>query len=190
MTADNSSSISLWRTAVLQHRITVSILLALACLWFIHPSRYSLLLSLPLIILGEAVRIWASGHIHKMVEVATTGPYALCRHPLYLGHLLITAGFCVAGNNIWLAIIGLPLFFAIFNPTMASEEEQLDASFGQTYREYCESVPRVLPRWSRKALQGGHDWQQVRKHREANNILGLLGALAIFAAIGLWQGSL
>jgi len=189
MPEEKPAPVSAWRTAVLQHRISVSIALALGCLWFIRPSQESLLLSLPLILLGETVRIWASGHIHKMVEVTTTGPYALCRHPLYLGHLLITAGFCVAGNNVWLAFAVLPLFFAIFIPTMQREEESLADKFGQTYRDYMAGTARILPRWSARTLQGGHDWQQVRKHREANNILGLIAAIALFAAIGLWRGS-
>jgi protein-S-isoprenylcysteine O-methyltransferase Ste14 len=189
MPADHPPTPSAWRKAVLQHRITVSLALALGCLWFIYPSRESLLLSLPLIMLGEAVRIWASGHIHKMVEVTTTGPYALCRHPLYLGHLLITTGFCVAGNNAWLALAVMPLFFVIFIPTMEQEETALADKFGQTYRDYMDETPRILPRWSTRVRQGGHDWQQVRKHREANNILGLVGALVLFAMVGLWRGS-
>lgn len=188
MSAEQPTAIAAWETIVLRHRITLSLVLALACLLFINPSRFSLLLSLPLIVLGEAVRIWASGHIHKMVEVATTGPYALCRHPLYLGHLLITAGFCVAGNNVWLALVVLPVFFAIFVPTMKREEEALEEKFGQAYRDYIAGTPRILPRLTARALQGSHDWQQVRKHREANNILGLVGALVLFALVSLWRG--
>ncbi|MDX8407550.1 MAG: isoprenylcysteine carboxylmethyltransferase family protein, partial [Mariprofundaceae bacterium] len=62
-------------------RIPASALMALAILLFARPTTLSLLTGLLLIISGESLRIWASGHIHKMAEVTQTGPYAMCRHP-------------------------------------------------------------------------------------------------------------
>ncbi|MFQ5355214.1 MAG: methyltransferase family protein [Mariprofundaceae bacterium] len=178
-----------WQRLVLEHRIIVSAVLVLLVIGFVRPSCWSISASLPLIALGEALRLWASGHIQKMKEVTNTGPYALCRHPLYLGHFLIAAGFCVAGNNIWVSLFVLPGFWIIFHPTMQKEELLLVEKFGMAYEDYRRESPQFWPRWSKLALRGGHDWKLVRQHREWNNVLGLLALLVLMAAIGLWRGS-
>jgi len=178
-----------WQSIVQNHRVTISAILVLLMVGFVEPSRWSLLAGLPLIFAGEAFRLWASGHIHKMSEVTDTGPYALCRHPLYLGHFLIAAGFCISGNVVWVAILVLAGFWLIFQPTMQREDEMLEEKFGSTYEEYRHRIPGFWPQWSGRALQGGHSWPLVRQHREWNNVLGLLLALGLVAGIGIWRGS-
>ncbi len=180
----------LWRKLVIEHRISISVVFAIALLVFVRPSLASLLWSIPFIVAGELLRLWASGHIHKSKHVTQTGPYAICRHPLYLGHLLITIGFLVAANNIWIALAGVLVFWLIFDTTMGNEENYLTDLFGEEYNEYRKKVPQLLPRWSKDALTGGHDWALVKQHREMNNIWGIIAALAIFTAIGFWRGSL
>jgi len=178
-----------WRKLVIEHRITLSLAFALAALIFIRPNRSSLFYGIPLIVLGEAIRIWASGHIHKMREVTRTGPYALCRHPLYTGHFLITCGFLLIGNQPAIAVAGLLVFWLIFLPTMQREERELQQVFGREYANYMQQVPRFIPRWHADAMQGGLDWKQVRNHREWNNILGLIAGVFVMAGLGLWYGS-
>jgi len=178
-----------WQTMVLNHRIMVSAIMVLFIIGFIRPSRWSTLAGLPLILAGELLRLWASGHIHKMSEVTDTGPYALCRHPLYLGHFLIAAGFCVSGNAVWVAILALAGFWLIFHPTMQREEVMLVEKFGSIYEDYRRRIPGFWPLWNARVLQGGHSWQLVRQHREWNNVLGLILAVGLVAGIGLWRGS-
>jgi len=187
--ADTGAPLSGWRKLVLEHRITLSIAFTVPALYFIRPTAESMLYGLPFIILGEAVRIWASGHIHKMREVTRTGPYAMCRHPLYLGHFLITLGFLLAAHNIWLLPAGIAVFLLIFMPTMQREESMLTETFGDNYRQYAAEVPRFFPRFHKKALSGHFDWHQVRQHREMNNVAGLVGGIALFAMLGMWWGS-
>lgn len=178
-----------WRRLVLEHRVLVTAVLVLPMAMMVRPSRVSLVAGLPLIVLGEALRLWASGHIHKMREVATTGPYALCRHPLYLGHFFITAGFVVAGNSPWVALLAVIGFWLIFQPTMEREEGMLRDQFGADYEAYMQTTPRFWPRWRPTALVGGHSWALVRQHREINNILGLAAGLGVLAGFGLWWGT-
>jgi len=178
-----------WRKLVIEHRITLSLAFALVALIFIRPSRTGMLYGVPLIIMGEAIRIWASGHIHKMREVTRTGPYALCRHPLYVGHFLITCGFLFIGSSIPVLAVGLLVFWLIFQPTMEREEGELQKVFDQEYGDYMQQVSRFVPRWHADAMLGGHDWTQVRNHREWNNILGLVAGIAIMAGLGLWHGT-
>lgn len=178
-----------WRKIVIEHRITLSLAFALTALLFIRPGRTGLLYGVPLIVLGETIRIWASGHIHKMREVTRTGPYALCRHPLYLGHFLITCGFLAIGSQPVIAVAGLLVFWLIFQPTMQREERELQKVFGQEYAGYMQHVPRFMPHWHADSMRGGHDWKQVQNHREWNNILGLIAGVFVMAGLGLWYGS-
>ena len=46
-----------------------------------------------LMLAGLAVRSWASGTLRKGKGLTTWGPYRLCRHPLYLGTMLLITGF-------------------------------------------------------------------------------------------------
>ena len=54
--------------------------------WFAYvsePTRLALMLSSPLVLAGNLLRLYASGFISKNRQLATNGPYALMRHPLY-----------------------------------------------------------------------------------------------------------
>ncbi|MDQ6993845.1 MAG: isoprenylcysteine carboxylmethyltransferase family protein, partial [Mariprofundus sp.] len=82
----------------LRARIPASILMGVALLYLARPTVQSWMIGLVVITLGEALRIWASGYIHKSAEVTSSGPYAMCRHPLYLGHFIIATGFCIAAD--------------------------------------------------------------------------------------------
>jgi len=179
-----------WRSIVEQHRIKLSATFALVALYFAVPSWSSIAWGLPLIVLGEGIRIWASGHIQKMAEVTQTGPYSLCRHPLYLGHAFITAGFLLAAANIWLLIFGMIVFLLIFLPTMDREEGDLLQHFGEEYRRYMQKVPRFFPHLSTDIMGGNFDWSLVVRHREGNNILGLIGGVAGMIILGWLRGSL
>jgi len=174
---------------LLRARIPASVLMAVAIVVLSHPRYESWLIGLAVIVTGELLRIWASGHIHKMAEVTRTGPYALCRHPLYLGHLLIATGFCIAGDSIMAFIVVSLSFLLIYVPTWKNEEKNLTEKFGDTYVEFMQNTPALLPRWSSKALRGNFSWEMVKKHREWNHVAGLFVASLGMIALGLWHGS-
>lgn len=96
--------------------------------------------------LGVVIRAWAAGCIRKDQELATTGPYAHTRNPLYLGSLFIGAGVTLAGGRWYFVVLFLLFFAVIYRRTMLDEEEGLEEEFGDTYRRYREAVPALLPR--------------------------------------------
>jgi len=119
---------------------------ALLLLWLATRGPLNLW-GLALAALGEMLRLWASGHIHKGGEILTTsGPYAFCRNPLYLGSLLLAAGLALAVNSPWLAAALAGLFIAFHFITIAHEERRLETRYGTAYTEYRHHVPRLLPR--------------------------------------------
>lgn len=154
-----------------------------------HPAAiaWSLVLVLP----GLALRAAASGTVKKNRELAVTGPYAYTRNPLYLGSMLMAAGFAVALLSWPLALLLAAGFAVIYIPVIASEERFLRDTFPD-FEDYCRQVPRVLPRfWPRltpaKAQNGqavppeaaaanapssGFSFALYRKHREYNAAIG------------------
>lgn len=102
---------------------------------------------LPVILLGEAIRIWSSGHLLKGRQLATDGPYAFVRHPLYVGNFLLGLGFCVI---IWNPLIVLSYvigFFIVYRETIAVEEKKLQERFEPSFKSYKEQVHPFIPRF-------------------------------------------
>lgn len=111
------------------------------------PTALSLLIGLVPVALGEALRIWACGHLVKNRRLTTTGPYAYVKNPLYVGTILISSGFCVVARR-WemLAVVALA-FFAYYMPRKKKiEGDRLRKIYGEDYERYDEAVPDLLPR--------------------------------------------
>lgn len=101
--------------------------------------------SLALVLPGLLLRSYASGYVKKNRELTTTGPYAYTRNPLYLGSMLMAAGFALALWS-WLVAVVLAAGFAlVYIPVIASEEGYLRAHFAG-FEAYCRAVPRLIPR--------------------------------------------
>jgi len=137
-----------------------------------------------LVVPGLLIRALASGHVRKNESLATSGPYAYTRNPLYLGSLLMGMGFCVAARSWWVGVALVVMFFAIYLPVIRDEEAFLRRTFPE-FEEYARRVPRMLPRISsqpssEKEVPAGFSLDLYLKHHEYN---ALLGALATTAAL-------
>ncbi len=132
------------------------------------------------------VRGWAAGHIVKNQRLATTGPYAHTRNPLYFGSFLIAAGFAIAVH--WSMLLLVIAFFAlIYAPTMERERRGMGGRFPDEYDEYARNVPLFIPRptpW-RTANDtvpdnsgGGFNLQLYLKHKEWKALLVFVLAVA------------
>ncbi len=128
-----------------RHRGKLQLLAFLLAVAWATPSLAAILLGLPLVVVGLALRTWASGHLAKNTRLCTTGPYGLCRHPMYLANLIILAGILVAGNNIYMTATGLLLTIAVYVFAIRREEALLDYLFDEDYAQYCQTTPCLLP---------------------------------------------
>jgi protein-S-isoprenylcysteine O-methyltransferase Ste14 len=96
---------------------------------------------------GELLRLWASGHLHKGAEcLSTSGPYAFCRNPLYLGSMFLGIGLALAVKPYWLAAAVAVLFIIFHFITIAYEESRLEIRYAEEFAEYRRHVPRLIPR--------------------------------------------
>jgi protein-S-isoprenylcysteine O-methyltransferase Ste14 len=133
-----------------------------------------------LAVLGVYFRTMAAGIIKKNEELAASGPYALCRHPLYFGSFLLSLGLAVASHSpvVWGCFIVLfPLFYI---PAMKKEEGVLLEKFGARYEEYRGRTPVFLPRPGRLDL-ADFRWTGVFANREHVNWLVLVLLLLVMA---------
>ena len=142
-------------------------------------------------VVGLALRAWAAGSIDKGEALATGGPYAYTRNPLYLGSFIIGAGAGLAGGHwVWLAVFAL-FFAAVYIPTMRREAEELSDRFGERYREYAAHVPAfavsMAPYRATEAdsAPSGFAWSRYGRYREWEAALGVLGLFAVLSA-KLW----
>ena len=100
-----------------------------------------------LVIFGVLGRFWAILYIggHKNLTVIQSGPYSICRHPLYLFSTIATAGFgLMLGSVVLTALLGV-VVFVILSLTAQREERFLRAEFGGAYEAYAARVPRIWP---------------------------------------------
>jgi protein-S-isoprenylcysteine O-methyltransferase Ste14 len=161
-----------------------------------HPAAVAW--SLALVLPGLLLRSVAAGTVKKDRELAMTGPYAYTRNPLYLGSMLMAAGFAVALLSWPLALVLAVGFTVIYVPVIASEEHFLHATFPE-FDTYCRRVPRLIPRLTparvsspeisasqtsgpavptsvsaavTKAKSGGFSFQLYRRHQEYNAAIG------------------
>src|ERR1700680_1975660 len=106
---------------------------AFAC--FSAPTPASLAAGLPVSLCGLAWRAWAAGYLAKNQQLATGGPYAYSRNPLYLGTLLVAAGLAIAARSPGLALLFAAVFIFVYLPVIVLEEQHLRKLFPE-YEDY------------------------------------------------------
>jgi protein-S-isoprenylcysteine O-methyltransferase Ste14 len=163
--------------AVARLRVPSGFLLVAAFAWFSAPTPASLAAGLPLSLCGLAWRAWAAGHLAKNQQLATGGPYAYSRNPLYLGTLLVAAGLAVASRSAALGLLFAAVFVLVYLPVISLEEQHLSTLFS-AYRDYAARVPLLIPR---RSLPGSERfrWALYMKNQEYQALAGFLVGCAL-----------
>lgn len=120
-------------------------------------------------VLGIAIRLWASGHVKKDKVLATTGPYAFVRHPLYVGNHLITLGFCLASGLWWSFLVWIALGFFYYPQTIAHEDRLLARLFPGQWEPWAQRTRALIPRLTPYPSNQTSEWsfqQSLRKNGE------------------------
>ena len=136
-------------------------------------------------VVGIAVRFWASGCIKKNDELATDGPYAFARHPLYVGNFLIGTGYAIASGYV-LALLAWGLLYYLYHrPAIEREDRKLCHRFPETWPAWAEETPALLPVALLKLKKLPHvgPWslKQSLRNGEPLYVVGLLSGLAWMA---------
>jgi protein-S-isoprenylcysteine O-methyltransferase Ste14 len=159
--------------AISRRRVTAGFLIGVLAVWLADPSRGSLTLGAGVATAGEMLRVWAAGHLEKGREITASGPYAITRHPLYLGSAFIAAGMAIASNRLLVVLIIAAYLTITIGAAIWTEEAHLTEKFGHQYPAYREGdLPRVARRFS---------LTRVIRNREYRAIGGLALVLAVLA---------
>jgi protein-S-isoprenylcysteine O-methyltransferase Ste14 len=179
-----NTSLPAWSVVARRIRVPLGFLFAGLYLLLARPTWQSIALGSILIFLGLWIRALASGYVRKNEALATSGPYAYTRNPLYLGSLLIGVGFAMAARSWWIGLLLLAMFFAIYIPVIRSEEELLRNKFSD-FDEYARNVPRMFPRLGRARAADRSSSFSAELYRQHREYQALLGALALMAALAM-----
>jgi hypothetical protein len=167
-----------WSKIARRIRVPMGFVFAGVYIWLARPTFVSMEWSLLLVLPGLWLRGYAAGYVKKNRELTVTGPYAHTRNPLYLGSMLMAAGFAVALLSWPVAVVLAVGFAVIYVPVIASEERFLRATFPD-FDAYCRQVPRLIPRLtparpsSHPGAPGAFSLTLYLKHREYNAGIGV-----------------
>jgi protein-S-isoprenylcysteine O-methyltransferase Ste14 len=172
----------IWSRVARRIRVPLGFAFAVVYVWLARPTGSSLIVGAVVLLPGLVLRGLASGHVQKDKELTTSGPYAYTRNPLYMGSLMLAAGFAIAARSWWIVAIMLLMFAVIYVPVIAGEERYLRRTFPD-YDDYARNVPRILPRFTPYRRQpGAYSSARYWKHREYEASIGCMVVLAILVA--------
>lgn len=134
---------------------------------------------------GKDHRVYAEG-------LVTQGMYAHCRNPMYFANAFLLAGLALASNSWVFVLVGVPLVLFMHRAIVAAEEAFLRGKFGIEYEEYCQRVPRWIPR-----LRGlgttfrsmRFDWHRVLVQEYAAPF-DWLAAIAAITILNVWRAGI
>jgi protein-S-isoprenylcysteine O-methyltransferase Ste14 len=165
--AETSRRLARWR-------IRLGYVLGIVAFWLATPTPRSLAIGAVVAAIGEAVRIWAAGHLEKGREVTRSGPYAWTRHPLYVGSAIMGGGFGIAADNGAAAFLAGAYLALTITAAIRSEEAHLTDKFGAEYPAYRDGRADVAPR--------RFSVERALRNREYRAVVGLLTVIALLAA--------
>jgi protein-S-isoprenylcysteine O-methyltransferase Ste14 len=175
-----------WSRIARRSRVPLGFAVAALYLWLANPLAISLLFGTLFIVPGLLIRALASGHVEKNKRLATDGPYAYTRNPLYLGSFIMATGFALAARSVWIAAILIVMFVAIYMPVIRAEEAFLAQHFPE-FADYARRVPQLVPNPNPPGKQRWEfSWDLYKQHREYNATLGSIAILAALVCKLLW----
>jgi protein-S-isoprenylcysteine O-methyltransferase Ste14 len=173
----------------LQYKLTkittktvLAAIVALILFYMAKPEPAWFLAGAIITVLGEALRLWAAGHLRKNKMLTTTGPYSYVKNPLYIGTLFITIGYSAMARNPIIMVGGFVWFFIYYAPYKKKQEnEKLISSFGKPWVEYDKAVPDYIPRFTPFPGRGTNRWSYdvVKENSEHETAIGVLIGAAV-----------
>jgi protein-S-isoprenylcysteine O-methyltransferase Ste14 len=132
--------------ALARRRVPLGFVAAVIAVIVAEPTWRSWGAGLLVALAGEAVRIWAAGHLEKSREVTRSGPYRWMRHPLYVGSSILAAGVVIAARHWLVALVAVIYMVATLTAAIRTEEAFLRQTFGDTYDRYRASAAEPMAR--------------------------------------------
>jgi len=165
-------------------RVALGFVFGVLVLVLAQPTRPSLLLGMTIAAGGEALRIWAAGHLRKSREVTVSGPYQWLPHPLYVGSSVMGIGLAIASSRVAVAVLIAVYLAATLTAAIKSEEAFLRRTFGDQYDLYRSGVA-AQRRERSAASRRPFSLQQAMANREYRAVAGL----AVTILLLIWKAT-
>jgi hypothetical protein len=163
-----------WTRKLARARVPLGFVCGAIVLWLARPEPGLLLAGLPIAVLGEALRVWAAGHLEKSREVTRSGPYRFIRHPLYAGSALMGIGLSIASASLVVAALTAIYLFTTIRAAVKTEEAFLRSAFGGDYDAYSQGrAPAIVRRFS---------FERAMRNKEYRAMTGLVIASLLLVA--------
>jgi len=133
-----------------------------------------------LIIVGESIRMWASGHIKKDKELATNGPYNYVRHPLYVGNITLLIGFALACGLWWALPVAVVFLLLFYPPAIRREDGKLQRLFPTQWTPWADRTRALIPSTEPYQRNDWGNWSFTQSLRQNGEPI-----IAVFLAICL-----
>jgi protein-S-isoprenylcysteine O-methyltransferase Ste14 len=159
--------------ALARRRVTLGFVFGVLGFWLAQPTWMTVAAGGAIALMGEAVRVWAAGHLEKGREVTRSGPYRITRHPLYLGSSIIGSGVAVASGSLVVAALVVLYLATTIPAAILAEEAHLRDKFGGEYDAYARRAASPMRRQ--------FSWARARHNREHHTIGGVVLGFALLA---------
>lgn len=156
-------------------RVALGFVFGALVLILAHPSRSSTAVGMAVAACGEAIRIWAAGHLQKSREVTVSGPYRWSAHPLYVGSSVMGLGLAIACASVPVAALIAVYLATTLTAAISSEEAFLRRTFGEQYDLYRRGVAAKRAAGSRRRFS----LAQAMANREYRAVIGLAIAMLL-----------
>lgn len=166
-------------TRLARMRVPLGFLAGVVVLVLARPTMATLGAGFVVAMLGEAVRVWAAGHLEKSREVTRSGPYRWNRHPLYVGSTVMGVGIGIAAASLTAAALILLYLATTYTAAIRTEEAFLRSRFGDAYDHYCAGRGPAKDR--------PFDWARVLRNKEWRSVLGSGLVFLVLVAKAYWM---
>ncbi len=167
-----------------RRRVALGFVCGVVTLALAQPTRQSIAIGMSIAAIGEALRVWASGHLNKSREVTSSGPYRWLAHPLYAGSSIMGLGLAIACRSVVVAVV-IALYLAItLTAAIRSEEAFLRRTFGDRYDRYRRGRAEAAADGAARRFA----LSQAIANREHRAIVGLLVAMLLLVLKATYNG--
>ena len=154
-------------------RVALGFLTTVVAIVLAKPTWTTWRVGLVVAIAGEAIRVWAAGHLEKGREVTSSGPYRWTGHPLYVGSSVLALGVVIAARSVPVALLAALYMGTTITAAIRTEEAFLRRTFGDAYDRYQQSGGLLTTR--RFSLD------RAMRNREYRAVIGLIIGFALLA---------
>jgi hypothetical protein len=136
---------------------------------------------------GAAGRAWATSYISglKQKQLVQSGPYSICRNPLYFFSTILGIGFGFCTETLTTPLLIAFALAVLYHYQINREEARLSDLFGYEYATYVATVPRFFPSFR---IYSEPDLIHISPRQFKSGLFGIASLLILIGVLQLLEG--